>query len=210
MVFLFNRKKLQKNLDNNIKKVVSYLLEVNNVDKSKKVSRLVMSSIILAFLVFGAIWTFFKGVPDGISSVLFSSKTDIIFKFGTIPFVVMVVLFVIGVVKMVKVVIAYATSKGDLIKMNEQIKSSAGKFVANTIISIPATFLIAIMYQVGYVHGQPSEDYIIELSKAGYACTGIFLVLMIVSLILSSILRKGNKKEYDETHVVVEQPVQQG
>lgn len=180
------------------------------MDKSKKVSRIVMSSIILAFLVFGAIWTFFKGVPNGISSVLFSSKTDVLFKIGTIPFVVMVILFVIGAVKMVKVVIAYATSKGDLIKMNEQIKSATGKFVTNTIISIPATFIIAMMYQLGYVHGEPSEAYIIELAKAGYACTGIFLVFMIVSLILSSNLRKGNKKEYDETHVVVEQqPTQQ-
>lgn len=81
------------------------------MDKSKKVSRIVMSSIILAFLVFGAIWTFFKGVPNGISSVLFSSKTDVLFKIGTIPFVVMVILFVIGAVKMVKVVLLMQLQK---------------------------------------------------------------------------------------------------
>ena len=174
------------------------------MNKDKKTGRVIMSAIILAMLVFSALWTLFKGTPNGIHSILFNSKVDILFKIGTLPFVAMLILFVIGIVKMIKVVIAYATSKGDLLKISDRIKSAAGKFIANTIISIPATFLIAMFYQLGYVHGTPSEKYIVELAVAGYTCTGIFLIFMIVSLVLSSILRKGNKKEYEETHVVVE------
>lgn len=171
---------------------------------NKKTGRIVMSIIILTMLVFSALWTLFKGTPNGIYSILFNSKVNFLFKIGTLPYVLMIILFVIGIIKMIKVVIAYATSKGDLLKINDQIKSATGKFIANAITSIPATFLIAIFYQLGYVHGTPSEEYIVELSIAGYTCTGIFLIFMIVALILSSILRKGNKKEYEETHVVVE------
>lgn len=174
------------------------------MDKSKKTSRIVMSSVILVLLVFSLVLIIVSSVPDhNLISYYFNSDVNIFMKLGALPFVVIMVLLIVGIVKMVKVVISYATSKGDLIKMNVQIKSSANKFITCFVLAIVGALLMPIFYQFMST-SEPSEKVLIELSMGGYSASGYFLVFMIASLILSSILRKGNKKEFDETHVAVE------
>lgn len=175
------------------------------MDKKKKVSRIIMSSVILALLVFGLVLIITTAHPDqNLISHFFNTDVDIINKIGSLPFVIIVVLLIVAIVKMVKVVIAYATSKGDLVKMNSQIKSSANTFIICFVLAIAGAMTQSTFY-LFTISTSPNEDYIMKLAMGGYAAAGYYLLFMIASLILSSILRKGNKQEYDATHVLVEQ-----